>query len=267
MTRKRLLSVALTLGLLFGAGRARGEAMRGACEEGGGAYREDPVPAADPAPPKPGFLRELGRNFVHVVAPSNLVILGAGGAAALIAHPYDRQLTDDFQSSARLDGFFEAGDFAGSGLVQGGGAVATWLVGKVSRSRGMTDVGEDLIRAQIVNGALTQSIKLATNRERPDGGRWSFPSGHTSAAFATASVLERHLGWKVGVPAYAAAAYIGASRLQENKHFASDVLFGAAIGIVSGRSATFDRGRYRVTLSPFMVPGGAGVALVGVGRR
>ena len=264
--RKRIRLIAAALGLFVAAGPARGEPVRGAHEANTGERGEEAAPPTDSSQPKPGFFRELGRDFGHVVAPSNLIILGVGGAAALLAHPYDRRLTNDFQSSARLDRFFEAGDVAGGGLVQGGAAVATWIVGKVSHSREIASVGEDLVRAQIVNGALTQTIKLATNRDRPDGTRWSFPSGHTSAAFTTATVLERRLGWKAGVPAYAAAAYIGASRLQENRHFASDVLFGAAIGIVSGRSATFDRGRYHVTLSPLVVPGGIGLAFVGIGR-
>ena len=258
--------MAAALGLLAATAPARGEPAQATDEQSAGEHREELASPTDSSTPKPGFFRELGRDFVHVVAPSNLVILGAGGTAALLAHPYDRRLTNDFHSSARLDSFFEPGDVAGGGLVQGGAALATWIVGKVSHSRGIAGVGEDLVRAQIVNGALTQTIKLATNRDRPDGTRWSFPSGHTSAAFTTATVLERRLGWKAGVPAYAAAAYIGGSRLQENKHFASDVLFGAAVGIVSGRSATFDRGRYHVTLSPLVVPGGVGLAFVGIGR-
>jgi membrane-associated phospholipid phosphatase len=215
---------------------------------------------------RPGFFRELGKDFAHVVAPSNLVVFGAGGAAALLVYPQDHQITEDFVASARLDSFLRFGNVAGNGFTQGGLAVATWLVGKASHSKGIAEVGEDLIRAQIVNGTLTASLKLAAHRERPDGTPWSFPSGHASASFATATVLQRHLGWKVGLPAYAAAAYIGASRLQDNKHFASDVLFGAAVGIVSGRAVTFDRGRTHVTLAPLAVPGGGGLALVGTSR-
>ena len=266
MARKAIWRMAAALGLLAAAGPARPETTRGVRQESPGEHPEEPAPPAEPSPAKVGFFRELGRDFAHVVAPHNLVILGAGGAAALLAHPYDRQLTNDFRSSDHLDSFFEAGDVAGGGLVQSGAAVATWLVGEASHSRRIAGIGQDLLRAQVVNACLTQSIKLATNRDRPDGTRWSFPSGHTSAAFTTATVLERRLGWRVGLPAYAAAGYIGASRLQENKHFASDVLFGAAVGIVSGRCATFDRGRYRVTLSSLAVPGGIGLALVGVGR-
>jgi membrane-associated phospholipid phosphatase len=233
---------------------------------------EPPAAAAEPRP-RPevetrhlGFFSQLGQDYVRFVSPGNLAILGAGGVAALGAHPYDRRWTDDFRGSPKLDGFFEIGDAAGGGLVQGGAALGTYVVGRLAHSPKIADLGGDLIRAQIISGTATWGVKVATGRDRPDGTRWSFPSGHTSASFATATVLERHFGWKVGVPAYALATYVGASRLQENKHFASDVLFGAAVGIAAGRAVTFDHGRKRVTLSPLVVPGGVGIALVGVGR-
>jgi hypothetical protein len=55
--------------------------------------------------------------------------------------------------------------------------------------------------------------------------------------------------------------------MQENKHFASDVIFGATIGIMGGRSVTFGRGSKHVTLAPLAIPGGGvGLAVVGVSR-
>jgi membrane-associated phospholipid phosphatase len=53
-------------------------------------------------------------------------------------------------------------------------------------------------------------------------------------SFASATVLQRELGWKVGIPAYAVASFIGASRIEDKRHFLSDVAFGAAIGIARG---------------------------------
>ena len=97
---------------------------------------------------------------------------------------------------------------------------------------------------------LTQGIKLSVGRERPDGGRFSFPSGHTSSTFATAAVLHRYYGWRVGIPAYGFATFIGGSRLQENRHYPSDVIFGAAIGLVAGRTVTIGRGEASFALVP-----------------
>jgi membrane-associated phospholipid phosphatase len=127
-------------------------------------------------------------------------------------------------------------------------------------------IGADLIRSQIVAQTMTATIKLSVGRGRPDGTQYSFPSGHSSATFATATVLQRHLGWKAGIPAYGLAAYVAASRVQDKRHFLSDVTFGAAIGVVAGRSVTIGRGQGRVAVSPAAAPGGAAVQFTWLGR-
>jgi membrane-associated phospholipid phosphatase len=126
-------------------------------------------------------------------------------------------------------------------------------------------VGADLVRANILAQALTTGIKVSVRRGRPDGTEFSFPSGHTSVSFAAATVVKEHFGWKAGLPAYAGAAYIAASRVQERRHFLSDVAFGAVVGIVAGRTVTVGRGDYRFNVEP-MVPAGGGVGVAFVRR-
>ena len=79
----------------------------------------------------------------------------------------------------------------------------------------------------------TYSIKLGVNRTRPNGADYSFPSGHTSASFASAGYICQRYGYKKGRLAYLAATFVGWSRIQANKHYASDVLAGAALGSVT----------------------------------
>jgi membrane-associated phospholipid phosphatase len=189
------------------------------------------------------------------------VILGAGGAMGFAVRDEDWDLTRRAAASHTLDEAFDPGAVAGSGIAQFGLAFWTYALGRVQHSPLVSRLGADLVRAQLVNTVLTQGIKFAVQRERPDGGKYSFPSGHTSGAFATATVLQRHLGWKVGVPAYAVATYVAGNRLPENKHFLSDVLFGAAVGIASGRTVTIGQGRARFALSPLTAPGGGGIGL------
>jgi len=81
------------------------------------------------------------------------------------------------------------------------------------------------------NLAINQIVKVAVGRTRPDGSSFSFYSGHTTAAFTGAQLLYRMYGWKAGVPAYAAASLVGLYRVEASKHFPSDVLVGAAMGI------------------------------------
>lgn len=84
--------------------------------------------------------------------------------------------------------------------------------------------------AVMVNG-----IKYSVKRLRPDGSaRNSFPSGHTATAFMTAAMLDKEYGWRspwFSIGGYTAAALTGVSRIMNNRHWMSDVVAGAAVGI------------------------------------
>ena len=213
------------------------------------------------------IVTDLPGDARHVPSKANALWLAGGGALALGLHNEDANLTRRAVGSAGLDATLEAGAFLGGGVIQVGGALSTFAIGKVSGRPAVASVGSDLVRAQIVNTVLTQGIKIAVGRTRPDGTRFSFPSGHASSSFATAAVLQRRLGWKVGAPAFAMATYVAASRLQENKHYPSDVVFGAALGIVSGRAVTVGRGPHTFALVPLGAPGGVGLGFTRVGTR
>ncbi len=83
--------------------------------------------------------------------------------------------------------------------------------------------------------AVTYGLKLAINKERPNGeNNNSFPSGHTSVAFASAAFVQKRYGWEYGIPAYLLAGYVGYTRIEANKHDGVDVVAGAAIGVGMG---------------------------------
>lgn len=86
--------------------------------------------------------------------------------------------------------------------------------------------------------AMTCLLKEAVPEHRPNGGRHSFPSGHTSSAFQGASFVQKRYGWEFGAPMYALAAYTGWSRVENNKHYTHDVIAGAALGIAATYSFT-----------------------------
>jgi len=225
-------------------------------------------PATEAVEPSLGSLfTGLATDLRRLPSVETAVILGVGGGASLVARPNDQIIA---RGALSLDDFEEAldsGTALGSGWVQMGGAFATYALGRVMRNARVAIVGADLVRAQIINTAITQAIKVAVDRTRPDGSSFSFPSGHTSSAFATAAVLHRHFGWKVGAPAYAAAAYIGSSRLSENKHYLSDVIFGAAIGTVVGRTVSIGHGHAPATLAVLTPPAGLGIGMTWNGAR
>ncbi len=80
----------------------------------------------------------------------------------------------------------------------------------------------------------------------------SFPSGHTTVAFAAATVFALEYRDKPMVPviAYSAASLIGLSRITENKHWATDVLVGAALGYLSGKQVVNNYHRYSKLKAP-----------------
>jgi len=87
----------------------------------------------------------------------------------------------------------------------------------------------------LVNGIVTYAIKFTTMRTRPDkSNKHSFPSGHTSNSFLGATIIQNVYGKDIGIPAYILASITGLSRINDNKHYLSDVIFGAALGIGIG---------------------------------
>ena len=85
---------------------------------------------------------------------------------------------------------------------------------------------------------ITKSLKGAITRTRPnESNKNSFPSGHTAATFSAATVANHYFGKKVGIPAFAAGAWVAAARIEDGKHFLSDVIIGATVGIIAGRTA------------------------------
>lgn len=94
-----------------------------------------------------------------------------------------------------------------------------------------------LLKTELLVGALTYSLKKVTAVPRPDTGQpTSFPSGHTAQAFAAATFMAKEYGdqsiW-YSIGAYTIATGVGAMRMMNNRHWVSDVLVGAVIGMLS----------------------------------
>jgi membrane-associated phospholipid phosphatase len=106
--------------------------------------------------------------------------------------------------------------------------------------KGKNDFGNRtalLVKSELLVGVLTYSLKRITAVPRPDTGQpTSFPSGHTAQAFAAATFMAKEYGNKsiwYSIGAYTVATGIGAMRVMNNRHWVSDVLVGAGIGVFS----------------------------------
>jgi membrane-associated phospholipid phosphatase len=212
------------------------------------------------------LLVETLADFRRLPSWESATILSIGAVGAASGHTFDQAATRMFATSQTMETTFTIGESLGSARTQAAAAFATYLAGRITKHPRLTAVGADLVSAQIVTQSMTAAMKFAANRGRPDGTNYSFPSGHSSTAFATATVLHRHLGWKIGIPAYGAAAYVAASRIQVERHYLSDVVFGAAVGIVGGRAVTVGSGRATFDIAAAPVPGGGAVTATLVHR-
>ena len=94
----------------------------------------------------------------------------------------------------------------------------------------------DAFSVAIMAGTV-QGLKRTTHVVRPDGSdNHSFPSGHTATAFMTATMLSKEYGYKspwISVGAYAVSTATGLMRVANNKHWLSDVMVGAGVGIMA----------------------------------
>lgn len=112
-----------------------------------------------------------------------------------------------------------------------------------------------------VTGGITWLLKSSIHEQRPDGSDdKSFPSGHTSVSFAAAATLQNRYGWKIGVPAHAAAAFVGLARVEADRHYWHDVLAGAALGEITGLLLT-RRQNENVQVFPWSEHKGGGVSV------
>jgi hypothetical protein len=203
--------------------------------------------------------KAIPSDFVRFFSADSLKIVGVGGAGALAAHQWDGAATEESQEHVRPS-LFQAGNFGGGFLVQVGTSFGLYSIAKFTGSNDLAALGADLTRAHVLSQGLVHAGKFASHRSRPDGSDpYSLPSGHTASAFATATVLQRHFGWKAGIPAYGFGAYVAASRMSANKHHLSDVVIGAAIGVAAGRTVTVGRGKAQFNLGMTPTPRGAAI--------
>lgn len=145
-----------------------------------------------------------------------------------------------------------------------GGFEAYGYFGHDERARA---VAMDGVTASIIaGGIITPLLKFAVGRVRPNmatstfefrpfRGNESFPSGHTTQAFAVASVIAAHYDqWWVQGVAYGLAGMVGYSRIEQNAHYTSDVVAGAIIGTVVGRAIVHRHSRPKpgtLALAPY----------------
>jgi membrane-associated phospholipid phosphatase len=200
---------------------------------------------------KGNFFKSARRDFANLpkrciedskdtfLRRDNITVLLLAGGASIAMH--NTSADDDIQDSVESHRVFR--DFADESFnIIGHPGTHFALAGlwyalsadkqdELNRERAWT-----MITALSVNGLVTVGLKAIRNDETPNGKNWAWPSGHTSSSFTVASVLDEFYGPKVGIPAYALASLVAYRMVDTGDHWASDVVFGAALGWVVGHT-------------------------------
>ena len=203
------------------------------------------------------------------------VTLGILGTAAFV----DRPLQDEMRRHAPNNNRFMS-QVERFGAQYAVGVVGGFYLAGAAGNNTAAEVAQDGLAASLIaSGLITPSIKLVVGRSRPRANAGianfkpfsdpnaSFPSGHTTEAFALASVIANHYDelW-VQYSAYSLAGLVGVARSYHDAHFASDILTGALIGTLVGQSVVTHNRTLRtakITLLPDLTAGQAGVRVAG----
>jgi membrane-associated phospholipid phosphatase len=210
-------------------------------------YLRSPAATPDTVVRVPGDRTLLRRGDL---VPASAVL------AALAVAVSSPGLERSVRTSAYHDGsgpdhlFYRAGDVAGDAWVDLGASGVTWLAGTLAGSDAAARAGRRALEATVASTAVVAVLKMGFGRARPslssdprnfdpgtfDRERFSFPSGHTAHAFAIAAGLDHVLdGPWVPWIAYPLATGVGASRVVGRRHWVTDVVAGAGVGILTAR--------------------------------
>ena len=188
-------------------------------------------------------------------------LLLAGTAATLLVYSIeDHDRAQEALDQGALDTLSDLGNIWGDMRVLVPLSVGSWAIGGAIGNNRLAGLGYDASRGLLLTYTVTGLLKHAVNRTRPNGDDLSFPSGHSAAAWTVAGVVQRRCGGWPGGIAIGLAVLTGAGRIEDYKHYASDVVAGAFIGWIIGRTVARPRG---VDQSAWrLVPTGNGLAVV-----
>ncbi|MDY8137775.1 phosphatase PAP2 family protein [Aquimarina sp. 2201CG5-10] len=173
------------------------------------------------------------RLFTKRILPVTLIAAGV----LLSKNDFEKSLQKDLRGSVGKDFYSKIDDYTRyAPVIQ---LYTADILGVKSKNHWF-DQTKNLMLSTLITGATTAFIKKEVHKSRPGDSEQtnSFPSGHTSIAFATATVLYEEFIDSSPLLAYSGylfAATTGSLRMLNNKHYLSDVLVGAGIGILSTR--------------------------------
>jgi hypothetical protein len=240
------------LALLFSAGLFWGPAPRPLLAQADGTEKESNYLNGK-------YLGKMAVDFTRVVASplhwtgKDFLIFGAAAGTAVVFFGLDRGIQEWVEDNPKTSSSqFSLGvTHFGEGPFLLGLSAALYAGGEAFRNNSLRKTGLLSLESYAINGIIVTMIKFVLGRSRPLSGEgvrtfnwfsWeshehSFPSGHSSAAFAVASVIAGQSdSFLVGALSYGLASLVAISRVNNNEHWASDVVAGSVLGYFIGKA-------------------------------
>lgn len=235
---------------------------------GGGCGQRDSVlwsTIKDDARTMPGDLWQDAKDVVSNDKHVAILLLG-GGASGYFRADQDDGIKHHFEGQHAFGRDLTIGiGTAGNPVTHFAIAGGLYVQGVLAGNSETHEVARSLIEALSLTGLTTTGLKLIAQDDSPNGEKLAWPSGHTSSTVTFATVMNEYYGPWVGVPLFALSGLVMYERMETSEHWASDIIFGAAIGYTVGKTvATKYRPKiFDMEVMPFINPSGAaGVALV-----
>ena len=184
--------------------------------------------------------------------PGNTFFI-SGSLGALALHKYDKNVQNWFSTNKVLPS--QINKFADNYGKNYSLFLVLGTTGLYSLKSEYKNKFEYAFIALACNGLSTIILKEMIGRQRPNGeDHRSFPSGHVSHSFTSATILNQVFGWRYGSGAYVVAVLVAINRMQDNKHYLSDVIFSSGLGTAFGlgfSSLYFKKDRkLKISISP-----------------
>jgi PAP2 superfamily len=225
------------------------------------------LPVPDWGSDKADFLDVFCSDIEALCTRENALTLVVAGGVSLVFHETLDDDVADYTSDHpnRWGKIQDAIGGIGNPLHHLAFASGLYVYSLMEEDGELHEFSRSLFNATAITAVSTTLLKFAANTERPNGDPRGWPSGHTASSFAFAAVLDEYYGHWIGIPAYALSGLVAWERIDDREHDLSDVVFGAAMGYVIGRTvASQHRARFcGFQVEPYMDPatGANGVGL------